>query len=217
MPPSPMLKALAIGLALSTGSAAAHPHVFIEGQIDFVFSAPFQLKAIEVTWLLDPLETLYVLSTLEIDPGADWTLSDEARAAVIAYESSWTDTFDGAARLEQGETRLPLEPPQSFSAELIGNQLEIRFSRDLREPVSLATEGLEVTFYEETYFYAFTIAQASTLHGPAEGCSTFIDPFDPETDIAGLQVTLMELGREETPEQSNVGRLFTDRIYLSCG
>lgn len=203
-------------LALCTNSAAAHPHVFVDGQIDFVFSAPAQLQGIEVTWLYDPFETLYVLSALEIDPGTSWALTEDERAEIIAYESNWTDTFDGAARLAVKDAPVALRPPEGFSVRLVGNQLEVSFERALDQPVDIRAEDLEVTFYEETYFYAFTIAKASQLVGPSDGCAAFIDRFDPSTDTAGLQVTLMELSREETPEQSDVGRLFTDRIHLSC-
>jgi ABC-type uncharacterized transport system substrate-binding protein len=211
-------KACLLGAALTgcAGFAFAHPHVFVDGRIDFVFDADRTLTQIEVTWRYDPFETLYVLSTLEIDPGQDWTLSETERASVIAFESNWSETFDGAARLETDGRPVPLQPPAAFDARLVKNRLEVRFTRDLGAPLDVADHPVQVTFYEETYFFAFKIAHAPQMSGNTRGCNAALEPFDPDDNAASLQQTLMRLGREDTPEDTNVGRLFSDRIALSC-
>lgn len=40
--------------------------------------------------------------------------------------------------------------------------------------------------------------------------------FEPSAQLFALQATLMQLAREETPEQGNVGALFADEIVLRC-
>ena len=208
--------ALSAALALSTGSAYAHPHVFVDGRVDFVFAEAGHLTGIEVTWLYDPLETLYVLSKVDIDPGRDWTLSDDERARVIAFESNWADTFDGAARLATMGTPIPLKPPTDFDARLVRNQLEVRFSRDLGTALDPVRNPVEVTFYEETYFFAFKITEEPVFLGRRPGCVATVEPFNADANTSFLQNTLALLGREETPEDQNVGRYFTDRIHLAC-
>lgn len=208
---------ISAALVASVGVAEAHPHVFVDGRVDFVFDAQAQLKGIEVTWLYDPFETLYVLSSLKIDPGSAWTLDEEERASVIAYESDWADTFNGAARLSMDETPLELKRPTDFHARLVGNQLEVTFVRDLTAPVASDIGDVTVTFYEETYYYAFAITEVPEFIGNADGCSATVDRFDPDTQMAALQSMLARLSREETPEDIDVGRLFTDRIHLTCG
>lgn len=203
-------------VALSS-AAHAHPHVFVDGRVDFVFSEGTQLKGIDVTWLYDPFETLFVLSSLQIDPGQTWTLTDAQRAKVAAFESDWSDTFNGAARLTSKSGVVALERPQNFNVRLVENQLEVRFERALETPLDLKGSEIEVAFYEETYFFAFSIAKSSQLLGDVGDCLTFIDRFDPDSQSKALQVALTELGREESPEDSTIGRLFTDKIFLSCG
>jgi len=206
----------AIFAALST-PAQAHPHVYVDGRIDFVFTGDSQLQGIEVTWLYDPFETLYVLSSLEINPGADWTLSEDQFNRILAQESSWSENFNGAARLAHDGAQIALEPPVNFAVRLVGNQLEVRFTRDLSEPLQIGTEGIDVTFYEDTYYFAFTIAETPRLLGDTKACIAALNPFNADTQLAGLQTTLLELSREETPQDTSVGSLFTDRIHVSCG
>lgn len=202
--------------ALIATSASPHPHVFVDGRVDFVFSKGATLQGIEVTWLYDPFETLYILSSLEIDPGQDWVLTDADRAKVIAHESNWTETFNGAARLAYAGQPIALAPPTDFAASLVGNQLEVRFERALSAPFPAAAEDIEVSFYEATYFFAFTISEPPRLLGAADGCAATLSPFDPDAQMTEIQTMLQALGREETPQDLNVGALFTDRIYLSC-
>lgn len=47
-------------------------------------------------------------------------------------------------------------------------------------------------------------------------CDVEFIPFEPDAAAAALQAQLAALSREETPEQENVGRLFSDVVSLSC-
>lgn len=75
---------------------SAHPHVFIEGGVDFVVDDSRNLAALDVTWHYDPFETLYLLSSIGIVPAPDGTLSPEDTAKLIAHLGAWPDDFDGA-------------------------------------------------------------------------------------------------------------------------
>jgi len=47
-------------------------------------------------------------------------------------------------------------------------------------------------------------------------CEAEVAPFEPDAAAAALQAQLAALFREETPEQDNVGRLFSDEVSLTC-
>jgi len=204
-------------LAAFSVPVQAHPHVFVDGRIDFVFADDAQLQSIQVTWLYDPFETLYVLSSLEINPGAEWSLTDKQLDQLVAHESNWSDSFNGAARLMQGGEPVALDSPTDFAVRLVNNRLEVRFTRELSQPQKVGSAGIHITFYEETYYFAFKIAKQPQLLGAANSCRAHLNLFDPGAQMTGLQTTLLELGREETPEDTTIGSLFTDRIHISCG
>ena len=52
-------RALCAAVALAPAlPAQAHPHVFVDGGVDFVLGAGAVLEALEVTWRYDEFETL---------------------------------------------------------------------------------------------------------------------------------------------------------------
>ena len=196
--------------------ASAHPHVFIDGGVDFVFDDAGMLTALSVTWRYDLFETLYALSNLGILPDPDGALLPEDQEKLIKNETEWPEEFEGAARIEVAGQKLALSRPRLAEVDLEGDRLVIRFIRDLTEPIGLEGRRAEITFYEATYYYAFAITDHPKISGAGEGCMSEVRPFDPTTQLAALQVNLAELDREETPEIDDVGALFTDRIVLDC-
>ena len=200
----------------STRQVEAHPHVFVDGGVDFLFDDQGALTALAVTWKYDLFETLYVLSALGILPETDGTLRPEDRAKLIRNESAWPDEFEGAAHLKVGGQSQQLSRPKSMKVELDGDRLVLRFLRDLIKPVRLEGRGAEVAFYEATYYYAFAVTEQPKMVQAQGDCSIGVLPFEASTQLAALQVTLSALGREEVPEDTDVGAMFADRVVLDC-
>lgn len=213
-----VLKTLALSAALLTAAPEvdAHPHVFVDGGVDFVFGDGRVLEALNVTWLYDPFETLLILASLKIKPAADLSLSEDDRARLIAHESEWAADFDGTSHLSIDGERISLARPKSFDVKLRDNQLQVTFTRDLLEPENLAGRKAEVAVYEKTYFYALAVTDKPKIRGDAIDCAAEAIAFDPDTQVGALQVSLFALSREETPEIEDVGALFADRVVLKC-
>ena len=72
---------LALAACLSAGSAAAHPHVFIDGGANPVFDAEGRITALQVTWIYDPFTSLYMAEELGLPSDPDTPLSAEERAS----------------------------------------------------------------------------------------------------------------------------------------
>ncbi|MEM9814564.1 MAG: DUF1007 family protein [Pseudomonadota bacterium] len=205
-----------LSLALIAQGASSHPHVFVDGGVDVVIRDGSVLEALEVTWLYDPFESLYILASLGVIPDARMQLSDADRARLIAHEADWSDGFTGSAHLSVAGSDIPLARPVSFDVHLTGDRLQVTFRRDLLQPVDLSGRAAEIAFYEATYFYAFSATHRPEFLGPATECSTDVIHFDPDEQAASLQATLFDLSREETPSIDNVGALFADRIVFQC-
>ncbi|MEM7524559.1 MAG: DUF1007 family protein [Pseudomonadota bacterium] len=218
------LKALALSAACAATPlvANAHPHVFVDGGVDFVIGEGAVLDALAVTWRYDPFQTLYILSSLDITPDGDWRLSEEDRRRLIEQESAWAGDFDGTSHLSIDGKPASLARPTSVDVRLRGDQMEVTFQRDLVEPASLVGRGVEVAVYEKTYFYALAVTDTPRILGNGDGdsggagCAAEVDRFDPDRDLSALQVSLFALSREETPDIEDVGALFADRIVLTC-
>jgi len=75
-----------------------------------------------------------------------------------------------------------------------------------------------VKVYDPTFYYAYEITTEPRVVGPdGHGCTVTHVPYDPDDPkLKALAVELSALGRDETPEQQDVGALFADELRLSC-
>ena len=94
--------------------------------------------------------------------------------------------------------------------------MAISFRRALEAPLTPGAETV-VKLYDPTYFTAYFVTLPPTLEGAPEGCAARVVPFEPDTSLAALQQSLMSLGIDETPEDPDIGALFADKVFVSCG
>ncbi|GMG85495.1 DUF1007 family protein [Paralimibaculum aggregatum] len=209
--------ALAACLAAAPPRAVAHPHIFVDGGVDFVIGDGSQLTALEVTWIFDAFETLYMLAAAGHAPTTVGALADAAQRDLIQELGDWPEDFAGSAHLSIDGQPISLDRPTGFAVDLIDGRLRLTFLRRLANPREIKARRVEVGFYEATYFYAFTVTNPPRIRGSSDHCMAEVKRFNPDTGLVVLQSTLFDLDREETPEIANVGALFADRVVLQCG
>lgn len=206
---------LVFGGACLGFSAHAHPHVFIDGGVDFRFDDSAKLSSLEVTWLYDEFETLYILAANQLALNDAGGLDEPDRLTLEQAFSAWPDDFDGSAHLTHNGQTVVLKWPTDPQVELVNGRIQATFTRDLETPMDMRGREAEVAFYESTYFFAFKVTNTPRLEG-AGGCAADVIPFSPDPNDASLLLKLAQLSREETPDTENVGLLFADRIALRC-
>ncbi len=86
----PALAAVLTVLA-GAGGARAHPHVFIDGGVDFRFDTAGRLTDLRVTWIFDPLTSLFMLEDLGIAAEGSAPLARNDRARLAAYQTEWIE------------------------------------------------------------------------------------------------------------------------------
>jgi ABC-type uncharacterized transport system substrate-binding protein len=196
------------------GPARAHPHVFIDGGVDFLFDGEGALAQIRVTWIYDNLTSLFMLEDLGLDAAGQ--LSDADRERLAAYDTVWDEGYDGDGYLWAGARRVGLSSPKAPEAEIRDDgRVVIRFLRDVEAPFRPGTD-VRVEVYDPTYYMAYTITEAPRLEGAAPGCAARVEHFEPTGAVAPLMQALQALSAEETPEQDNVGALFAEKVHLAC-
>jgi ABC-type uncharacterized transport system substrate-binding protein len=210
-----MLRALALvlPLVLAPEPGRAHPHVFIDGGIDFLFDASGRLTDLRVTWIYDPLTSLFMLEDLGIDPAA--ALAPAERARVAAYQTEWIEGYDGDSYLWDGDRRVGLSGPEDPEAELSDGKVAISFRRALAEPIRPGPETV-VKVYDPSYFTAYFVTETPRIEGAAGGCRARVEPFEPNGPLVALQRTLQSVGVDEDPEDQDVGALFAEKVHVAC-
>lgn len=202
-------------IALSAGPAVGHPHVFVDGGVNFAFEDN-SLVALDVTWLYDDFETLYMLSSYSLSLNAEGELDEIDRRALVRHRSNWPSDFDGSAHLSVEGSPISLQWPKNLDAQMVDGRLRVTFTRDLDEPIRLTGLAVEVAFYESTYFYAFSITEQPEFVGSEGRCNGEVLKYDPTEQDQQMQAMLSQLSREETSGIANVGALFADRIVVTC-
>lgn len=203
-------------LLFLTSNTQAHPHVFVDGGVDFVMSEDYSLQALKVTWILDVFETLFMLSQAGVKIDERGGLDNKNAQKLINQLAIWFADFDGSAHLYKNDKEILLEKPKDMNVKLVNGRLNIGFIRDLSHPIFMHKQKVGVDFYEASFFYAFSATQQPQIIGAKNICSSQVIPYDPNEETQFLETTLSELGREETPEINNIGALFADRITLKC-
>lgn len=207
---------IAVAFAMPALPARAHPHIFVDGGIDFVFREDTVLETLEVTWLYDEFETLYTLSSRDLSLNDKGDLDEADRQELVRQLSDWPDDFDGSAHLSIDGQDVDLQWPSNLDARMVDGRLELTFDRRLVTPLDVAHHKVETAFYESTYFYAFYITNPPRLINDNGHCSARVHKFDPDAQTADLRSMLSGLSREETPAIANVGALLADKVDLLC-
>ena len=207
---------VALSMVFQSNPAKAHPHVFVDGGIDFVMGENNRLEALKVTWLIDEFETLFILSSYGLSLNDRGALDEVDRLELIEKFGDWPEDFQGSAHLTKGSANVALELPTGLDMRFVDGRIMATFTRKLVEPIQLETQGVEVAFYEATYYYAFFIKNEPKFLAKASSCKGMVIPFVSDTQLVALQTTLFELSREEKPGQEDVGALFADRIEVRC-
>lgn len=203
---------LLAGLVVAT-PGRAHPHVFIDGGVDFLFDDAGELARLRITWIYDPMTSLFILEDLGIDAAKPLSPDDSIRLA--AYDTVWDEGYEGDSYLRDHGRRIGLSPPKEPVAGIRDGQVVVTFLRDLDAPYRPGVDT-RVDVYDPTYYMAYTITDAPRLEGPHDGCRAEVEHFEPTKALASLQQSLAALSAEQTPEQADVGASFAEKVRLAC-
>jgi len=204
---------LATLVAGAVGPASAHPHVFIDGGLDFVFDDAGRLRSLEVTWIYDPLTSLFMLEDLGLTASEPLAPADRERLA--AYQTEWVPEFEGDSYLRHGGETVGLSGPVTPRADVRAGQIVIVFRRDLDTPIRPGDRTV-AEVYDPTYFTAYRITEAPELEGAAEGCRAEVEPFEPTSGLAAIQERLLAIPIDGEPDDPDIGALFAEKIHLTC-
>lgn len=174
------------------------------------------LDALQVTWLYDEFETLYMIAEAGMGLNAAGVLDEADRSELVRQLSDWPEDFDGSAHLTIDGQPVLLNWPEGLDVQVVDGRLQLTFLRPLASPTSLSGRKVQVAFYESTFFFAFSVTKKPSFAPAGDACAAQVTRFDPETAPAGLMTRLAALDHEETPEIEDVGALFADRISVTC-
>ncbi len=208
---------LALGVTLLAGPGLAHPHIFIDGGFDLVFDAQGRLDRLRVTWIYDPLTSLFMLEDLGISADTADRMGAEDQKRLAAYQTEWEPGFEGDGYLWSKGARVGLSGPIDPTARVRDGKVEISFLRDVAAPFrpGPALEDTVIEAYDPSYYTAYAITATPGIEGKAGSCRTRVVPFEPDGPLAALQEKLQAIPVDGDPE-GEPGALLADKVLVAC-
>jgi len=172
-PRSPVtLLGLATVAAMALSSpATAHPHVFVDAQVDIVFDGQGRMKEIRQVWQFD--QAFSVFATQGLDANADGKLDAGELKPLAEINVTSLKDFDFFSFLTIGDQKVALLPPEKYWLEFEGGRLTLFYTLPMKEPVAVGPRSVLEVFDRE-YFVEFGFAadQPIRLESAPAGCST---------------------------------------------
>ena len=206
-----MLTALA--LFLSPIHVAAHPHVFIDAGVSFIFNDTGELFAVKIEWAYDDLFTLFTLEDLGLDTDGDGIITIDEQKKLVGFDTQWIDGFEGDSYLTFAERKVSLGKPHSSTAMLVDGRLITSHIRKIHLPINMLGGNVALKVYDPTYYSAYTLNLGVEILN-REGCIMEQIPAD-----LGKAYDLVEnllYGSTDEDNYPAVGQNFADTLTLSC-
>lgn len=213
------LASLLLGLAVP-GGAFAHPHVFIDTALSFVFDAEGRLAEVRVDWAYDDFYTLLMIEENGLDVDGDGTPEAARLDAFAGQDVDWEAGFPGDLSIKLGGAEVPLDRPVDHAARFEDGRIVTSHTRPLTAPVDPAGETLVARAYDPTYFVAYDVPTVPVVEG-RDDCNVTRDAADREAaqreygdQLAAIDTTGDPFEEVELPD---IGILFADAFRLTCG
>lgn len=216
---TPLLALALMVLLLGTSpEAKAHPHGWIDLGVAVRFDERGRVEALEQRWRMDPFYSLVVMEELA---AADDDASMEQRLDGLGLEIR--DNL--AARqyfteLTHGERSVPLGEVEAYSVRRRDARLVFSFVLPLEVPLAPGDTPLRYRVFDPSYYLEVVHeaddevprADALTLRGAPDGCTTRIVQADPDPAKVAQAA---QLDVDETAEPG-LGRFFAETGEVSC-
>jgi len=215
-------RALALGTAIVTAPALAHPHIFIDTGLEIVFDDEGRLAAVQVVWVHDEFYSMMAIDDYGLDPEFTGTITDEGRRELAEIYSGWVEGYEGDLYPLLGGEALKLTGPLDVTADYREGRMIIVHRRAFEDRVDLAGAQMVFRVYDPTYYTAYTVAVDPVIRG-RDDCVAEIHGPDLEAANARLMAALEEMEDADFDDWEaigsfpEVGEEFAEEVRLICG
>ncbi|WP_062014165.1 DUF1007 family protein [Aureimonas sp. AU4] len=219
--PKPTSLAVRLGvaaLAFAPGVAMAHPHVFVDAQMEIVGGRGSELGSIRNIWRFDELFSSSVV--VDFDKNGNGTLDPDELEAVGETVRGSIAEWSYYTFLTTGGHDVKLAPPDVIRGKYDGGQLTLFFEMKPAEPVDLAKEKVTFSVFDESYFVAFDfpdVGRFQLLDLP-KTCRTDFSRPDPDADAEDwmAQVSMLKPNQQIPSDGVNFAEALATKVDVSC-
>jgi ABC-type uncharacterized transport system substrate-binding protein len=178
------LAALAGAWAMLSGSAIAHPHVFIEVQPTLIF-AKGGIVGIQVDWMFDELFSAAVVRDFDVDRDRKFNTAELERLKMGAFDNLQSFGYFTHFRWN-GQMEIP-QSVQDFTAFIEKGRLVYRFVVRPPRLVDPRRVSYGLLFYDETYYVDLRLAEGKpVVISGAQECRAEVEKNPDLPDYGGM-------------------------------
>lgn len=153
--------ALAFCILIDAGSAAAHPHVFIENKVTFVFDGG-KVTALRLSWAFDEIFSDSLL--MQFDADGDGAFDDLESRAVGEGTLPNLRTFHYFTYVwVDGKELGPIDPAEFVARADDKRIVTFQMKVPLPQPVDPRTAALATEIYDREYYVQVDLAQQDAV------------------------------------------------------
>lgn len=151
---STLILATSLWLALPPGQATAHPHVYVDASLTFVFDSS-GLKAVRENWLFDEIFSRAVMSDLGLTEENLSTL--EGQRTIYEGAFAYLKNYQWFTFIESNGRRIPVTETRDFQANLKDGRLVYEFTVPLDMPLS-EIKNFRLGIFDSEYYTDIVLA-----------------------------------------------------------
>lgn len=201
-----------------TGSALAHPHVWVEMQSSLVTNADGNITGLKVEWTFDDGYTQTAIEGLDAD--GDGTFSSTELMPLTKENINSLKEYDYFAVMHLKGEKLPISDVTEFGQVYANGKLKLYFSVPLKTSADPRSGEFTARVYDPEFFIAFdyTGDDAAALEGALpDGCKMELKPLQTSEESDQTLAMLAEKGQDWKPEQAeDFGAIFAQPVVVTC-
>jgi ABC-type uncharacterized transport system substrate-binding protein len=195
--------------------ASAHPHVFIEANLEIVRDGAGAVTELRHVWRFDELFSTSVL--LDYDTNADNKLETSELDEVSKTVTASIAEYNFYTELRVGSDPVEFSPPERIMVDFQDNQILMFFALKTKAPIETKSGNFKIAVSDASFYVALEIADESAVQilGDGAACTVTIDRPDYDALIARSSQTLTEQFFND-PKNASLGDEWLTWITPQC-
>jgi ABC-type uncharacterized transport system substrate-binding protein len=204
------LLSAAAALALSAGTAQAHPHVWVTAASELIFATDGSITGVRHAWTFDDMFSTYALQGIVTRKKGVYSRDELAPLAQTNMESLKEFGFFTFVKADSKKEKFA--EPIDYYLEYKNATLVLHFTLPFKTP--LKTKQLALEIFDPTYFVDFSLQKQDPIRlvGAPAACAVAIQrPSDGTAAAQKLSEDTFLNG-----VNANYGAMFANKITVDC-
>ncbi|MFA9231725.1 MAG: DUF1007 family protein [Microgenomates group bacterium] len=193
----------------------AHPHVFVDTQLEISFNAAGEAEGVRITWTYDALTSLQFIADRGMDEDFDGTLTATETAALSGFDMHWDEGYAGDTFALNGAAPLQLSGPSDWTADYANEKVTTSHIRRFISPVPLGSDPLVIEVYDPSLYTGYFIVGEPNVTGRAD-CKATIQRPDIKAANEKLEAAIAALPGDVENEYPALGAIFAKGVHVTC-